>query len=84
MTGEEKLKKYGATEIEGYCLISNYGYTFKINGIKYDIRFWANCYGAYLGKWEIHSCTTDEDGYRICMPQALREQIEADFNSEDE
>lgn len=52
----EILKRYGATDIEGYSLISNYGYTFFINGVKYDARFWANCYGAALNVWRIHCC----------------------------
>lgn len=82
MTDTERLEKYGATEIEGYCLISNHGYRFKINGIKYDLRFWANCYGAEINKWEIHSCTKDEDGNYITMPKELRKQIEDDFNGD--
>ena len=80
MTNEEILEKYGATEIERYCLISNYGYRFKIDGIKYDIRFWANCYGAELNRWEISPSTRGEDGTYIQMPKDLKIQIEEEFN----
>ena len=80
MTEIEKLEKYGATEIESYCLISNYGYRFKIDGIKYDIRFWANCYGVALDRWSISPCTQGEDGRYIQMPKELQDRIETDFN----
>lgn len=81
MTNIERLQKYGAEEIKGYTLINNYGYTFKIDGIKYDIRFWANCYGAEINRWQIHPCTEGEGGM-IMMPKELREKIEAEFNEE--
>lgn len=82
MTNKEKiLERYGATEIESYSLISNYGYRFKIDGIKYDIRFWANCYGASLNRWEISPSTQGEDGTYIQMPKDLAKKIEAEFNA---
>lgn len=49
--GVRLLRRFGATEIKQYYLVSNYGYTFNLNGQKYDVRFWANCYGAYVGRW---------------------------------
>ena len=79
---EQILEKYGATEIERYSLINNYGYRFKIDGIKYDIRFWANCYGAELNVWRIHSQTQGEDGTYIQMPKELAKKIEAEFNAD--
>ena len=72
----EILKKHGAEEIKYYSLISNYGYTFSIRGNKFDIRFWANCYGAEINRWSIHSCGD------VQMPKELREQIEAEFNEQ--
>ena len=71
----EILKRYGAEDISPYCLISNYGYTFRIGEGKFDIRFWANCYGYYIGKWQIHPCTD------VRMDKELQEKIEAEFNS---
>ncbi len=79
----EVLKKNGATEIEGYSLVSNYGYTFKLNGRKYDARFWANCYGAYLGKWNIHGCEPYKSvsGSNSTPPDAeLIEKIKNELN----
>lgn len=42
-----------ATNFKDYCLINNFGFTFEINNQKFDCRFWANCYGCYLGYWSI-------------------------------
>ena len=50
----ELIKSYGATNIEGYCLVNNYGYTFDLDGGHYDARYWANCYGCALDEWQIH------------------------------
>lgn len=72
----EVLEKHGATDIEDYSLISNYGYTFFINGVKYDARFWANCYGAALNIWQIHNC--DPENRRIDV-KTLR-KIEEELN----
>lgn len=47
----ESLKNLGAENIESYFLINNYGYDFEYEGRKYDIRYWANCYGAALNQW---------------------------------
>ena len=77
----EILEKYGAEEIKSYCLISNYGYIFYIKGIKYDIRFWENCYGAYIGRWEIMPASRTEDDELIHMDKALKKKIEDEFNS---
>ena len=52
------LKEAGATAIKFYMLINNYGYTFIKNGIKYDLRFWANCYGCALNHWSISGGNT--------------------------
>ena len=80
MTHEEILKKYGATDIKRYTLINNYGYNFSIDGIGYDIRFWANCYGADVNKWQIMPCTKGDDGKYIPMDRDLAKKIEAEFN----
>lgn len=46
---KEILEKHGCENIDTYTLISNYGATFTLNGIKYDLRHWVNCYGVYVG-----------------------------------
>lgn len=48
-----KLKKAGCTDISGYCLVNNYGYTFSKGGVEYDLRYWENCYGVYGGGWHV-------------------------------
>lgn len=67
-SAKEVLERLGATEIEGYCLISNYGYTFAYKGKRYDARYWANCYGAALNVWKIHSLNPREDDDRFVYP----------------
>lgn len=47
------LEKHGAVNIEGYSLISNYGYTFTLNNKSCDARFWVNCYGASPMAWTV-------------------------------
>ena len=58
---EQKLLAIeGVTDVNSYMLVSNYGYTFKKNGHKYDIRYWANCYGCQLDEWRIRKCDNDD------------------------
>lgn len=47
------LETAGADNIKGYCLVNNYGYTFNLNGVRCDARYWANCYGAALDEWRV-------------------------------
>ena len=82
-TREDRLKKYGATNIKRYSLINNYGYTFEINGARFDIRFWANCYGVARDVWEILPLSKKDDGSYIYMDKELRAKIEDEFNSID-
>jgi hypothetical protein len=49
----QKLIEIGCTNIEAYTLVSNYGYTFSKGGVKYDLRYWENCYGVYGGGWSV-------------------------------
>ena len=77
----EILEAYGATDIEGYTLISNYGYTFKLNGIKCDARYWANCYGCALDKWDVTSITRGDDGKYIQLDKDLCEKLEHEMNA---
>ena len=49
----QRLKDIGCENVQGYTLISNYGYAFTKNGIRYDLRYWANCYGMDLDYWSI-------------------------------
>lgn len=52
---EKALAKVdGVTDVYGYTLIANYGWTFQKSGYKFDVRFWANCYGTYIGDYDIH------------------------------
>lgn len=51
---EEALSKIeGVSDVVGYTLVNNYGWAFKKNGHKYDVRFWANCYGVYIGDYQL-------------------------------
>ena len=53
---EEALAKVeGVSEVKGYTLCNNYGWTFKKNGQTFDVRFWANCYGVYIGTYQLHT-----------------------------
>lgn len=49
----QRLKDIGCENVKGYTLISNYGYAFTKNGKRYDLRYWANCYGIALDYWSI-------------------------------
>ena len=57
----------GVTDIKTYTLVNNYGAYFKKDGVKFDLRRWANCYGADCG-WGVSvqghkgaSCTTYDE-----------------------
>lgn len=74
------LEKFGAKDIKGYCLISNYGYHFDLDGKRYDVRYWANCYGVALNRWEIMSAGKNEDGTRYKMDPETKSKIEKVLN----
>ncbi len=74
-TATEIITKYGGKEVEGYCLISNYGYRFLLGGIECDARFWANSYGCYIGRWEVFTLTDCSDEVK-----ALTRDIARDLN----
>lgn len=67
----------GATDVEPYTLISNWGYTFKIGDEKYDMRFWENEYGFSPNEWRMHHC---HDGVRTPIENALSECLYFMFN----
>lgn len=50
-----KLQEIGCTDIKPYTLVSNYGYDFTKGGVKYDLRYWENCYGVYGGGWHVEA-----------------------------
>ena len=51
---EKALKQVeGVTDVKGYVLVNNTGWTFSKNGFRFDVRFWANCYGVYVGAYEL-------------------------------
>ena len=58
-TCEKVLETIGATEVEGYYLINNYGYHFNIGDRRYDVRFWANEYGYCPNEWRTTTCGRD-------------------------
>lgn len=74
------LEKNGATNIEGYTLISNFGYTFKLNGMKCDARYWANCYGCALDVWKVHSLQRGEDGKYVPLDKGIADGLEHELN----
>ena len=74
------LEKFGAKDIEGYCLVSNYGYLFWLDGKRYDARYWANCYGVSLDRWGIMSAGHNEDGTRYKMDPETKDKIEKALN----
>lgn len=80
----EVLERFGAKDIEGYTLINNYGYTFTIDRIPFDVRFWANCYGCYIGKWQVSAKTREIDGimYRPVYNQRKIKELEDALNNE--
>ena len=49
----EKLESLGLSDISGYTLVNNYGYTFNYKGQRYDARHWLNVYGADVDYWDI-------------------------------
>ena len=60
-----KLRFAGCTNIYGYNLVSNYGYTFSKGGVDYDLRYWENCYGVYGGGWSVMA-TDPKNGPTKC------------------
>ena len=74
------LEKFGAKDIKGYSLISNYGYLFTLDGKRYDARYWANCYGAALDRWIIGSARAGEDGEYYQMDPETKDKIEKALN----
>ena len=82
-TPHEVLAANGATNIEEYSLVNNYGFTFDLDGKKYDARFWANCYGTALNRWEVMSRNKREDDPRFVYPvdPELKARLEKALNA---
>lgn len=78
---KELLKSRGCENIESYVLISNWGYRFIYKGLKCDIRYWANCYGACLDRFEIHTDKIKAD--ELCIWTELKDIENAMNNMED-
>ena len=76
------LEGFGATNIEGYCLINNYGYTFELDGKRYDARYWANCYGVALNVWRVDSLNrrTDNPNFYEPIDPKLEKALENALN----
>lgn len=47
------LKAHNVDNMEEYTLINNYGYTFTHKDIRFDARFWENCYGFLINTWSV-------------------------------
>ena len=77
----EILEENGATDINGYSLINNYGYTFMLDGKKCDARYWANCYGCALDRWDVTSITQGDDGKYIPLGKEVKDKLEHEMNA---
>ena len=77
------LSSNGATDIQDYSLVNNFGYTFALGGKHYDARFWANCYGTALNRWEVSCMDKREDDPRYVQPvdPELKERLEKALNA---
>lgn len=75
------LKRNGAKNIEGYVLVSNFGYTFELDGKRYDARYWANSYGCAMNRWMVHSLSRNEDGTYFQMEEGTKKKLEAELNA---
>lgn len=62
MFREEKmqLEKLNLDNFKSYTLVSNYGFLFEINGIRYDLRKWNNCYGDVVSFFTLEATQTPE------------------------
>ena len=73
LIGTSLLEQVGCTNIEKYTLVSNHGFTFSKGGVKYDLRYWENCYGVYGGGWSVHSterhvkCPSFDDDFFVVV-----------------
>lgn len=80
MSASEIIKQYEVENIEGYCLVNNYGYTFAKDGRRYDARFWANCYGASPMVWEVTPLHNEDEKGVLPKPDWATE-LEGRLNS---
>lgn len=69
----------GAEIEKGYCLVNNYGWIFRLNGHRYDARFWANVYGFARNEWEIMCAETPP----VRMDPDLKARLELKMNTGD-
>lgn len=51
----EIIEKNNGQNIKRYSLISNWGFSFTIDGASYDARFVANCYGVALNCFQVYT-----------------------------
>lgn len=58
---QDALEYVGATDVEKYSLVNNYGYKFYKRGKKYDLQHWLNVYGSSVDYWEIYGAETSAD-----------------------
>ena len=70
------IEQFGGTDVKGYELANNWGLRFKIGKIGYDARYWANCYGVALNRWEV-----EQLGDHSRDNKMLIEAIETALNS---
>ena len=76
---EKALIEEGAEEIKYYSLINNFGFTYNYNGVKYDSRFVANCYGAVCNWWETSAIEREKEDEEFV--KRIQERLTSIYNS---
>lgn len=66
------LISMGCSDVKEYCLVNNFGYTFNLDGSRYDLRYWANCYGCELNYWSL-DCKSGK-------PKIIEDYFNENFN----
>ena len=57
---KQQLENLRLDNFKPYTLVSNYGFLFEINGIRYDLRKWNNCYGDEVSFFTLEATQTPE------------------------
>ena len=65
------LERHGAQNIKEYVLVSNWGFMFEIDSVKYDARFVENAYGAEINEWEIETTSEANKQYVAQLQEEL-------------
>ena len=57
---KQQLENLNLDNFKPYYLVNNYGFLFEVNGIRYDLRKWNNCYGDEVSYFTLESTQTTE------------------------